>query len=423
MIQQVTEIDAIGSLNDEFFSFVEQHLHADPKALMLRYGNKAMPFPLELAITQIEARRKGGGKVPSLCDDIRFLFPSALLAEQCTGEVLARFHADIIAGELQHRLRHIIDLTCGLCVDAFTFCTIADHVDAVDINPLTAAIANVNAATLHYANFKAHCGDAFDLLSSGVLLTDDEPKADLIYIDPARRKASTARAYGFADCSPNIIDNLALLQRYSHRVMIKASPMLDITQTLKELPSTSRLWVIAVKGECKEVLVELDFDMAATAIEVIAIDPVNGTELRIPDFADMEREVTYAADEDIAVGKVLCEPNAAVMKTGAWGELAKQWPGMKKLHRNTHLFIADALPDAQSFPGRCMRIDAIYRNHKEAASELKGVSANVATRNYPLKADELRKKLKLRDSSDAHRFVIGATVAHDRRILLDCSNN
>jgi hypothetical protein len=70
-----------------------------------------------------------------------------------------------------------------------------------------------------------------------------------------------------------------------------------------------------------------------------------------------------------------------------------------------------------------MRIDAIYRNHKEAANALKGISANVATRNYPLKADELRKKLKLRDRSDAHRFVIGATAAQDRRILLDCSHN
>jgi hypothetical protein len=426
---------------DEFWSFIENNLHADTKALMLKYGGKPLGFPVDFAITQIEARRKAAAKMSHLCSNPMFLFPSALLAEQCTSELLASFHADIIRKTSDSVPELLVDLTCGLCVDSFSFCEVVKRVVGVDILPITAEIANINATTLDIANFKAECGDGMEVLPSIIKRCGIE-KADWIYIDPARRKASAARAYGFSDCSPDVVANIGLLRSYSHKVLIKASPMLDISQTIRDLENVSRIWIVAMKGECKEVLVELDFNSAVNdesvndevingevgnGVEVTAVDPVCKTKFIVNDYLHTDNSVDYVTDINGLEGMILCEPDAAVMKTGAWGELCRQWSGLRKLHGNTNLFVAENPPShisdaALPFPGRMLRIESVWQTAKDAAKALRGLKANVATRNYPINADVLRKKLNVKESSDAATFVYATTAVGGKRLILKCVN-
>lgn len=43
-----------------------------------------------------------------------FIFPTSLSAEQCTSELLARFHANLVPDN-----GVVLDMTCGLGIDAF----------------------------------------------------------------------------------------------------------------------------------------------------------------------------------------------------------------------------------------------------------------------------------------------------------------
>jgi len=77
---------------------------------------------------------------------------------------------------------------------------------------------------------------------------------DLIYLDPARRNQAGNKVVLLSDCEPNVAELLPLLLAKAENVLIKLSPMLDITLALKNLPHTKEIHIISVDNECKEIL-------------------------------------------------------------------------------------------------------------------------------------------------------------------------
>ena len=85
-------------------------------------------------------------------------------------------------------------------------------------------------------------------------------KFDLVFIDPARRGDAGQRVFNIHHCQPDISELLPLLSLKARFAMVKLSPMLDVTQTLRDLPFSAELHVIDDGGECRELLAVLDFE-------------------------------------------------------------------------------------------------------------------------------------------------------------------
>ena len=105
------------------------------------------------------------------------------------------------------------------------------------------------------------------------------------------------------------------------------------------------------------------------------------------------------------------------MKAGCFAQLCRQFE-VRSLHPNSHLFVASSL--ISDFPGRRFKIRNVSTmNKKELKKVMGGLSkANVSVRNFPIGAEELRRRLKLKDGGDTYLF--GTTLADKTHVLLFC---
>jgi hypothetical protein len=212
-----------------------------------------------------------------------------------------------------------------------------------------------------------------------------------------------------------VIALLDSISRISPRLIIKASPMLDITQSLRELHNVTDVYIVALRNECKELLFCIDF---IEKIKPVSVHTINFSTNSVERFSylldDLSTEVSSAIPEP---GQNLYEPNACVMKTNAFGLLSSHF-NLDALHANTHLFISSRF--IADFPGRKFRINEILPYH---SSEIKSFSrhypaANIAVRNFPFTASQLKKKLKVSDGGDVYLF--GVTLCDGSQALIVC---
>jgi len=387
-------------LTDDMLAWIKHNAEEDTSRLLLRHG--ADPV-LKFCIMQIGCRRQASRKLPDTLRNQRFQFPTALSAEQCTSDALANFHASLV-----HPGETVLDMTAGLGIDAFHIAATASHVTAIDMNPDVAEALGHNAEALGVANLDAVCADSVAWLrSSG-------RKFDTIFIDPARRGQCGRRLFALADCSPDITVLLPMLRQYCHRLIVKASPMLDASQTLRELPDVKTLYVTGTRHECKELVAVCDF--AATGhtdpeIAAMTADGDGWSELR---FTTAEEHVADVRFADPEPGMILYEPYPTVLKSGAFRIMCARY-GCAKLHTSTHLYISTV--PLHDFPGIPYVIETVIPFNSGEIKRFKDriPSASVATRNFILSADELRRKLKLKE--DSHRRIIG-TTSQSGRILI-----
>jgi hypothetical protein len=120
---------------------------------------------------------------------------------------------------------------------------------------------------------------------------------------------------------------------------------------------------------------------------------------------------------EVRRGLYLYEPNASLMKAGCFDELAERF-SVNPIAPNSHLFVSESLK--KDFPGRRFQITAVSSMNKKTLREnLQGISkANIAVRNFPLTADHLRKKLKLKDGGDC--YIFATTLSDGQHKLFIC---
>ena len=405
-------------------------------------------------LQQVEGRERTADKLPTFAAIEDWWYPVRLSCEQCSSELTARYKAQIVLGTWSNGT--CLDLTGGYGVDTYFLSEHFARTDYVEQNAELCRIAGHNFALgrkqkveRQKLSIAVHNTTAEDFLLSSPC---GEAGWGLIFLDPARRDSHGGKVFKLADCTPNVVELLpALLDHLAPdgQIMLKLSPMIDITQALKELqtpperfydrpldaqsgkalhPSRKEIiWdvhIVAVKNEVKEVLL-LSQCLKAPINNRVVNDQINGKMvndqiIKCIDLSHPEQAFTFTREEEQAAqpqmvngtwsnGTWIYEPNAAILKAGAYKLIAQRF-GLQKLDPNTHLYISDRL--VENFPGRVWRINDKMVN----AKMVNGQMANVLCRNYPLTPEHLKKKLHLRDGGTA--YVIGCRVAGKPVVLL-----
>ncbi len=380
------------SLPDSFYSFVARHIHDNVSDLALKYRGKVDVALLDFALTQIECRRKAANKLKPFVESDRFLFADSLSAEQSSDYRVARYHLDIVGKD-----NLVLDMTAGLGIDAMTLSQ-KNIVTAIELDGSRAEALKHNADIFELDNLSVINADSIEFLRSS------HQKYNVIFIDPARRKNDNRRVYGFRDCEPDILENMDLLKSHADRIVIKASPLLDITQTIRDLDNLESIHIVSVKGECKEVLAILN-NKAGTRPYIRVVDLGDDTfdslfEIDIDSFL-LKNSCELADEADVAPGKYLYIPNAGMMKIDVGSALCSRFEGMKKISPNTNLYVSEKIYDG--FPGSIHEIKMIP--DKKDLKVFRNERYNVSTKNYPMEAEALRKKLKVREGHE--KFIYG----------------
>jgi len=241
---------------------------------------------------------------------------------------------------------------------------------------------------------------------------------DWIFIDPARRSTNGKKVVLLSDCEPDVSTLSSQLLEKAGRAMIKLSPMMDISAAINELPNTAEIHIISVDNECKEVLLILD----QTVVENKKIKTINITKKNeVQEFVyELPEESKAEVDFTSQVERYLYEPNASVMKSGAF-KLTGSYFNLRKLHANTHLYTSNEL--IRQFPGRVFEVIFQWGNSKKELKELalKIPKANITVRNYPASVDELRKKLRIKEGGDVYLFA--CTLNDERKVLIETTKH
>ena len=382
--------------------FIKDHLHDDVRELALKYHDNAK-VDMALALRQIEARQLLRNKVPLWSANEDLLFPPHLSIEQCSSEATAQYKASLLQGNT------FVDLTGGLGVDCFFISRNFQHADYVEQNPELCVLAEHNFSSLRGAKRRGNLprvnNDTAENYLSGC-----EP-VDCIFLDPARRDTYGRKTVSIADCTPNVIALQDLLLTKAHRVMVKLSPMLDISKALQELKHVKEVHVVAVANECKELLFILEQD--DNEVPMFTCVNLSSDQPAVSFTQEEERNASVRLAAEVS--SYLYEPNAALMKAGCFRLLTQRYH-LSKLHPNSHLYTSDQL--INGFPGRIFKVEgwAPY-NKKLKQTLLAGVEkASIATRNFPLSVAELRKTWKIADGDQV--FLFATTISQEKMIVV-----
>ncbi|BEG99930.1 THUMP-like domain-containing protein [Bacteroides sedimenti] len=381
--------------------FIREHLDDDTSKLALqakKYPDVDMPF----VINQIVGRKMAMEKIPSWGNKDGLLYPRHLSLEQCSSEATAKYKASLVKGDT------MVDLTGGFGIDCAFLSANFRQAVYVERQQELCEIATSNFPLMGLSHIKVVNEDGVGYLSQM------EP-ADLIFLDPARRDEKGGKVVAIADCEPDVARLSELLISKARQVMIKLSPMLDLSLALRDLPYAKEVHVVSVANECKEVLIILekgapDKEMAIHCINVLK----NGEVQRYTFSKEQESEVCDYTDE---IGTYLYESSASILKAGGYKSIANSF-NLKKLHPNSHLYTSNI--KQADFPGRCFECKSVFSlNKKELKTYLGDVKqANITIRNFPSTVADLRKKLRLSDGGDIYLFA--TTLKSEQKVLIKC---
>jgi 16S rRNA G966 N2-methylase RsmD len=377
--------------------FVQDHLQEDPALLLFKYQGKT-DFDMKTAVQQISARQKAKKKLPTWTANLDIIFPEGISVEQCSSEETAKFKTEIVSGT------SFLDMTGGFGVDTFFIGQHFDTVTYFERNESLTAIVEQNFELLQPNKFAVHSGDAIPFLQN------TQQYFDLIYLDPARRGDQNQKLYKFSDCEPDVIELWDLMTKKSNQILVKASPILDIKGALKELPLIQKIWVLSVKNEVKEILLYWSKTKAEKEPQIICTDLTPEGRQTFAFTYEEEKAANATFGE---VGRYLIEPNASLLKAGAFKNFSERFQ-LKKLNPNSHLYTTNNVLDRE-IPGRIFEvIEEVKVDKKEFKKKFPKGIVNVITRNYSLKAEAFKKKFNLKDGGE--EFLIGTKEGEKYRV-------
>lgn len=388
------------AFDDNTWLWIDAHITDNPDKLRLKYASDPT---LNDAVNQIDCRQRTASKLAATLTNKRFRFPSTISAEQCTGDAIASIHAGLISSGSK-----VLDMTCGLGIDAFHIATGAAHITACEINAEYAEVAEYNARTTGLENVKILNTDSVEYLRS---LPDDS--YDCIFIDPARRGEHGERVFAIDRCTPDVTSILPKMLSVAPTVIIKASPMLDVSHTIASLTNVAKVTAIGTDRECKELVIECRRNH--TEQPILSAMTILGNVTATIEFTQEDENNAMPETAPPVAGGWIYEPYAPVLKIAPFRYLCKKF-GATKLDVNTHLYTATTpLP---GFPGREMRIAEVLDMNKRNMRDLskRYPCIDVTTRNLPIKAVELTARLKVKPSGRLRLF--GCTCQQLGRIMI-----
>lgn len=386
-------------LSQETKEFIAAHRNEDPRALALQ----ARRYPgvnIREAAVQIEGWQHAREKLPAWAATDGIIYPPRISMEQCSSEATALYKAALVKGG------SIADLTGGFGIDCSYMARSFNKAYYIERSGLLCDIAKWNFGQLGLEHIGIINGNSEDILPT-------LPALDWIFIDPARRDGDGRKVVALSDCEPNVAELEEKLLQKATKVMVKCSPMLDMTAATKQLGNIEEIHVVAANNECKELLLILGKNV--TDDTPVTCVNLHRDECERFSFTAAE-EAAAIATYSSAIGRYLYEPNAAMQKSGCYRTLSQRLK-IDKLHPNSHLYTSDTFVD--TFPGRKFIVERSMRFSKSDIKEIQSMcKANITVRNFPETVQTLRKKLKLADGGDT--YIFATTVANGDKVLAVC---
>lgn len=432
-------------MNDETREFVAMHRNEDVRELALK-AKRVEGLDLPLALDQIAGWQIARKKLPQWASCEGIVYPPHISMEQCSSQFTAQYKSEIAqtllapAATVRARVsdsaesdmqtaknvfqlsdspesdtlvakRAMVDLTGGFGVDFSYLARGFSQATYVERQRHLCDLAEHNMAALGLDQARIVCGDGVEYLRQ-------MGPVDFIYLDPARRDEHGSRTYAIEDCTPNVFELRDLLLAKSQYTLVKLSPMLDWRKAVADFDGAVReVHIVATGNECKELLLVLGQQVheEPSAPRVFC---VNDNQRIDYDSAAYTQGLRIGGKPLPEAKNYLYEPNASIMKAGCF-DLVEERFGVTQVGPSSHLFVS-ATPVAD-FPGRGFAIEAIGgMNKKDIKRLLNGTKqANIAVRNFPLTAPQLRKKLKLADGGPVYLF--GTTMQGCDHVLLRTS--
>ena len=383
-------------LNTKVQDFINANLKSDITKLILK-GSPFANISIQEIAEQISAKVKCEKKLPTWFSAENIYFPNRLNIEQTSSEITAKYKANLVSGE------SLIDITGGFGVDAYFFSQKVKNVTHCELNEELSNIVSHNLTPLKIENISTHLGNGIDYLKNTT------EKYDWVYTDPSRRNDAKGKVFLLEDCLPNIPENLDDLFEKSENILIKVSPILDISSAINELKFEKEIHIVAVNNEVKELLFLLEKNYNSD-VQIRTIN-FNKKENQIFNFNLYESiNATYAEPK-----KYLFEPNSAILKAGGFNNISNQL-NIDKLHQHSHLYTSNEL---LNFPGRSFEIKhCISYDRKQLKKLIPSKKANITTRNFPETVAQIRKKTKLKDGGNQYLFF--TTDVNNKHIVLIC---
>ncbi|BFO68207.1 class I SAM-dependent methyltransferase [Chryseobacterium sp. KCF3-3] len=361
-------------INKEIQNYINANLNTDLHTLLL----KKSPFPevsMHEIVQQIKGKLVAERKFPFLLKE-GILFPPQLNLEQSSSEKTALYKSGFLKGN------KFIDLTSGFGIDAFYLSQNFDNITLVEQNTELLKIVENNWGIL---GRKAK----FINLKLEDFLNENQEHFDVIYLDPARRDEQKNKVFLLEDLSPDILEIQEKLRSISNQVVIKLSPLIDLKYLVSVLPGISRIDIIALKNDVKEVVVFLSNENT----DKIISNCVN-LESKESVFSFTFGEEETAQSEYSEPERYIYIPNHSILKAGVFNLISQKF-GLKKLHPNSHLYTSRER--IEDFPGRILEMETV-----DSKSIKKKGQFNIITKNYPLKPEEIKKKYGLKDGGDQY---------------------
>ncbi|WP_333693712.1 THUMP-like domain-containing protein [Flavobacterium sp.] len=384
-------------LQDAVQSFIKSKVGIPISEIALQKN----PFPeidWKLILEQIESREKSKTKLPSWFSREKIIYPPKISIEQTSSEETARYKASLVQGDT------LIDLTGGFGVDCYYFAQKIKSVFHCEQNLDLSEIVASNFKNLGINNVKFYKGNSNDFIHN------IKEKTDWIYIDPSRRNSSKGKVFLLQDCEPNVPEMLETYFEISSNILLKTAPLLDISAGLKEIQNCKEIHIVALNNEVKELLWVLEKNF--TGHPLLKTINLNNKKEEVFEFYLNQNRTEPIYSEPL---KYLYEPNAAIMKSGGFKELALAF-NLYKLHPNSHLYTSNELVP---FCGRVFEINHFFDYQKNNMKTfLQNTKANITTRNFPETVENLKKKWKINDGGTDYCFF--TTYGNELKIVLLC---
>ena len=381
--------------------WIEENAESDPDRLRLSaYGDPKRLFE----ITQTDCRRRCRKK---LSDTLKrypgFLFPSTLSAQQSTSDIFADFHASLIEDGIK-----VLDMTGGLGIDGLHLSRKASDVTICELNPETAECAERNFRYIGANNVSVLNCDSVDFIRKQA-----DSAYDCIFIDPARRGDHGKRLFALGQCQPDVTSIIDEMLRVAPRIIIKASPMLDIKHTISELHNVERIIVLGNRTECKELIIECRrIASYAPMLESVTID--KGNIWKIPVVCD---SADYSGKPAVKPCHYIYDPFPSYAKICSISG-SEVLHGVYKIAPSTNLYISRDIK--AEFPGTPHEILTVDEMNKRSLKEI-AISypkIDVTAKNFPMTSAELVKKLKTGSSSVFRLFAFNDE--YGKKLLAVC---
>jgi hypothetical protein len=385
-------------LNADIQHFINNNLQSNISEIVLK-GTPFNAVTTKEIIEQIEAKVKCEKKLPTWFNTPNIYYPNKLNIEQTSSENTAAYKANLIGGKT------IIDITGGFGVDCYYFAKQFNLVTHCEIDKHLSEIVNHNYKQLRVSNIKTIHNDGLEYLEK------NNETFDWIYIDPSRRHDSKGKVFFLNDCLPNVPEHLDLLFSRSKNLLIKTSPLLDVSIGIGELQYVKTIHVVAINNEVKELLWILEQGFTGDIV-IKTINLKHGDngyfEFQLKDEKTIESKYSQPLS-------YLYEPNAAILKSGGFHSVSEQL-SVFKLHQHSHLYTSESILE---FPGRCFKIDKVIAYNKKELKPLAITKANITTRNFPESVEQIRKKLGIKDGGDVYLFF--TTDFDKNKIVIVCN--